>query len=80
MIVLVANLISQKQVEEARNRVIELINDTQYFLRIPVKTKYDLKELGEICENWNQASDKLEQAQSIINEIVVQITTQEIPS
>ena len=69
-------MISQEQLEKARDRVIRLIDQTKSSLKILVRTKYDSKELEEVCKNWNEASDKLKEAQSIINEIVSQIKDQ----
>jgi len=71
-------LVSEKQVEKAAKKVIDLINDAKYFLIIPRKTKYDAEALGTICENWNKAFDKIEQAKKTILEVVSQALA-EIP-
>jgi hypothetical protein len=74
----VVTLVSEKQVEEAAKKVIDLINDAKYSLIIPRKTKYDLEALGTICENWNKAFDKIEQAKKTILEVICQAMA-EIP-
>ena len=71
-------MISERQVEEAAKRVLDLINDAKYSLIIPRKIKYDIEALGTICENWNSAFDKIEQAKKEILEVICQAMS-EIP-
>lgn len=71
-------MITEKQVGEAAKNVIDLINDAKYSLIIPRKTKYDVEALGTICENWNKAFDKIEQAKKTILEVIGQAMA-EIP-
>lgn len=65
-------MITEKQLEEAAKKVIELINDAKYSLIIPRRTEYDAEALGTICEKWNKSFDKIEQAKKIILEVVSQ--------
>ena len=71
-------LVSEKQVEEAAKKVKDLIDEAKWSLIIPRKTKYDVEALGTICENWNKAFDKIEQAKKTILEVVSQ-SMAEIP-
>lgn len=71
-------LISEKQVKEARDKAIKLINDAKWFLVVPENTKYDSEILLTICKNWNQAFDKIDQAKRVILEVVGQAMA-EIP-
>lgn len=72
-------MISEKQVEDASKKVNNLINEARYSLIIPRKTQYDTEALGTICEKWNEAFDKIEQAKEIILEMIGQ-SMAEIPS
>lgn len=72
-------MISEKQVEDASKKVNNLINEARYFLIIPRKTQYDTETLGTICEKWNEAFNKIEQAKEIILEMIGQ-SLAEIPS
>lgn len=65
-------MITEKQLEEAAKKVIELINDAKYSLIIPRRTEYDAEALATICEKWNKSFDKIEQAKKIILEVVSQ--------
>lgn len=58
--------------KEARDKAIKLINDAKFDLIVPEKTKYNMEELGTICENWNKAFDKIEQAKNTILEVLSQ--------
>ena len=70
-------MISQKQLEEARSKVLSLIRNCS--LIVIEKTEYDKADLKEICENWSQVSDKIKQAQDIAHEVIAQIIVENIP-
>jgi len=77
--ILVVTLISEKQVKEARDKAIKLINDAKWFLIIPENTKYDSETLLTICKNWEQAFDKIEQAKKVILEVTCQTWAESVP-
>lgn len=72
-------MISEKQVEEAAVKVIRLIDDAKYYLCIPRKSKYDSATLLAICENWNEAFDKIKEAEQVILEVVGQTLAESVP-
>jgi hypothetical protein len=74
-----ATLISEKQVEEAADKVIRLIDDAKYYLCIPRKPKYDSATLLVICEDWNKAFDKIKEAKKVILEVVGQTWAESVP-
>jgi len=71
-------LVSEKQVKEARDKAIKLINDAKWFLVVPENTKYDSETLLMISKNWNQAFDKIEQAKKTILEVIAEGVSQEM--
>jgi len=74
----VVTLVSEKQVKEARDKAIKLINDAKWFLVVPENTKYDSETLLMISKNWNQAFDKIEQAKKTILEVIAEGVSQEM--
>ena len=71
-------MVSEKQVKEARDKAIKLINDAKWFLVVPENTKYDSETLLMISKNWNQAFDKIEQAKKTILEVIAEGVSQEM--
>jgi hypothetical protein len=72
-------MVSEKQLEEVVEKVLDLINDAKFSLIIPRKAKYGVEELAVICENWNKACDKIEKARETVSEVICQAMV-EIPA